>query len=447
MANIKIPHLAEGVESGTVVSILVKEGDKVKKDQTVAELETKKAVAPIQSPFSGTVSKILVKVGDEISVGQAIIALAEEGVASSSEPAAPLSKSEPKSSAAASKVTSKTETIQVEVEDYYNDADVSAAPSVRKLARELGIDLRKVKGSERGGRVVVADIKAYIQRLEVLANQPKASAGQSSSSIERPTAVSVDFSKWGSVTKKPMSQLRKAVSEAMSASWATIPHVTQFDEADITDLMVLRKQYAPDYEAKKTRLTLSSFALKVVIEALKKYPVLNSSIDESKHEIVYKNYYNIGVAVDTDAGLIVPVLKSVDQKSVFQLSVELGELAEKTRQRKISLDDVQGGTFTISNLGSIGGTHFTPIVNKPEVAILGLGQGVWRAVVKNKKIEQRLMLPVCVSYDHRAVDGADGARFIREIVTQFENFKESDLKITSEKKEEKKKAKVAVGRK
>lgn len=430
MTNIKVPYLAEGVESGTVVSILVKEGDAVKKDQTVVELETKKAVAPVPSTVAGKVTKILVKVGDEVAVGQSLIEVSEVG----SSVSAPVSQErEP----APRGVVSTKEMKDEPVEDLTEEADFSpsnaepaAAPSVRKLARELGIDLRRIKGSERGGRIVIEDIRAYIKHLEQAATKGRFGAPAS----EKPQPASIDFSKWGSITKKPLSQLRRAVAEKMSEAWSAIPHVTQNDEADITDLMEIRKKYVPFYEEQKAKLTVTSFLFPILISALKKYPQFNSSLDLAAKELIYKEYYNFGVAVDTEQGLIVPVLKNVDKKSVLEISLELAELAEKTRQRKISLDDLSGGTFTISNLGSIGGGHFTPIVNAPEVAILGVGQGVLKPVTKNKKIEIRLMLPLSLSYDHRVIDGADGARFIRELVSLLENFNEEELKIKSTQK-------------
>jgi pyruvate dehydrogenase E2 component (dihydrolipoamide acetyltransferase) len=227
---------------------------------------------------------------------------------------------------------------------------------------------------------------------------------------------SIDFSKWGPVEAKPLTPLRQKIAEKMTESWTTIPHVTQFDEADITALMALRKKYAPAYEKKGATLTLTSFILKAVVTALKKFPTVNSSLDEALQKLVEKKYYHIGVAVDTEQGLIVPVLRDVDKKTLLQVSKELGELAEKTRQRKVSLDELKGGTFTVSNLGGIGGSHFTPIVNKPEVAILGVGRGAGK-------------LPLSLSYDHRVIDGAVGARFIRAVAEALENFKEDEVKI------------------
>jgi len=252
----------------------------------------------------------------------------------------------------------------------------------------------------------------------------------------------VDFSKWGPIKRKPVSHIRRVIGQKMLESWTHIPQVTQFDEADISKLLELRKKYAPLYEKEKVKLTVTGVVLKVVLKLLKKYPIFNSSLDEVKNEIVLKQYYHFGIAVDTEQGLMVPVLKDCDKKDLLQISVELAELSEKARQKKISLEEVQGATFTISNLGSIGGSHFTPIVNRPEVAVLGIGRGILKPVVKGGKIQTATMLPLALSYDHRVIDGADAARFIKELVEGFEQIKESDLgfqKLAHSKKPEPKK--------
>ncbi len=435
--QIKIPFLAEGVESGTVVSILIKEGAQVKKDQTVLELETNKATAPIPSPEAGVVTKILVKEGQEVSIGQAVITLSEIGAGKgvrqkekSIKPPEPSQTVTEKSSTGLSKQDfSKLESAQSESYTYKSKSGLPppASPSIRRMAQELGIDLTRVRGTEQGGRITAEDLKSYIQDLQAAALEKVHGA------VQKPTPVSIDFSKWGTVTRKPLSSIRRIIGQKMQESWTSIPHVTQFAEADITPLLEFRKKYAPLYEGKGAKLTVTGVVLKLVVRALKKYPAFNSSLDETKNEVVYKEYFHLGVAVDTEQGLLVPVLKDVDKKDLLNLSIELAQLAEKTRQRKISLEEVQGATFTISNLGSIGGSHFTPIVNKPEVAILGLGQGALKPVVKDGKIQTRMMLPLCLSYDHRVIDGADGARFIQELVHEFEHMKEKDFKLNDEK--------------
>jgi pyruvate dehydrogenase E2 component (dihydrolipoamide acetyltransferase) len=423
--DVRLPKLGEGADSGSVVSLLVKVGDVVTQGQTIIELENEKAVAPIPAPAAGTVAEIRVKEGDKLTVGQVILKLAAAGVVEPApvktaapaparkEPALPAPPPEaplPASPADAGQ--------EVAAE---GGPPPAASPEIRRIARELGIDLRGLRGSERGGRVVMEDLRAYVQRLIRLAAQP--GTGRAAPAAER-----IDFSKWGGISKKPLSVLRKTISRRMTENWNAIPHVTQFDEADITGMMELRKQFAPEYEKQGARLTLTSFALKAAVTALKKHPVFNSSLDETADELVLKEYFHIGLAVDTEQGLLVPVIRDADRKSLLQLSREVSEVADKARDRKLKLDEMQGGTFTISNQGGIGGAHFTPIVNKPEVAILGLGRGTLKAVVKNGKVEPRLMLPVCVSYDHRVIDGGTAARFVTDLVQAFEGFTANDLK-------------------
>jgi pyruvate dehydrogenase E2 component (dihydrolipoamide acetyltransferase) len=273
----------------------------------------------------------------------------------------------------------------------------------------------------------MADLRGYIERLQKLASRPKGTPAPAETKTA--PAEAVDFSQWGVVSRKPVSQLRSVIARRMSESWRAVPRVTQFDEADITGLMELRKKHQSAYEAKGARLTLTPLALKAVVSTLKKHPIFNSSLDESAGELVFKQYYHIGVAVDTEAGLLVPVLRDVDKKDLLQLSREVEDLAARARERKLSLEEMKGGTFTISNQGGIGGGHFTPIVNSPEVAILGLGRGGLKTVVKDKQIQQRLMLPLAISYDHRVIDGGVAARFSVDLVQALENFGEADVKI------------------
>jgi pyruvate dehydrogenase E2 component (dihydrolipoamide acetyltransferase) len=300
----------------------------------------------------------------------------------------------------------------------------AAAPAIRKIARELGLDLRRVRGSERGGRIVMADLRAYVQRLERLASQAKGSPKPAAKAA--PAVESVDFSQWGPVIKKPMSALRQTISQRLSLSWNTIPHVTQFDAADITALNDLRKRHAAAYEKKGARLTVTSFVLQAVVETLKKHPIFNASMDETTHQLVFKEYYHLGLAVDTEQGLVVPVIRDADRKNLLELSIIVNELAEKARARKLTRDEMQGGTFTISNQGGIGGAHFTPIINKPEVAILGLGRGALQPTVQEGgRIEPRLLMPLGLSYDHRVIDGGGAARFIVDLAQALQNFSEA----------------------
>ncbi|HKQ40010.1 MAG TPA: 2-oxo acid dehydrogenase subunit E2 [Verrucomicrobiae bacterium] len=426
--DVRLPKLGEGAETGTVVSVFVKEGDQIQKGQTILELENEKAVAPIPSPVAGKVGKLRVKEGDKLSVGQVILSV-DNGAG-----AAPAAQAEAKRPARAKQPEPVAE-VEAEEPEPVEDEEapapsglpLAASPTVRKVARELGIDLTRIRGSEPGGRIVMADIRAWIQRLQKSAAQPRAREGERPREPHPPE--SIDFSKWGEITKKPLSPLRKTISERLSESWRTIPHVTQFEEADISAVNDLRKKLAPAYEKSGARLTLTSFALKAVVAALKKHPLFNASLDEANQEVVYKEYYHIGVAVDTEQGLIVPVIRDADKKNLLELSRELNDLAEKARARKVSLQELQGGTFTISNQGGIGGAHFTPIINKPEVAILGLGRGAIKPIVRSGKIEPRLMMPIGLSYDHRLIDGGAAARFIVDLVQAFENFPEKDAKI------------------
>jgi pyruvate dehydrogenase E2 component (dihydrolipoamide acetyltransferase) len=440
--DVRLPALGENAEGGVVVSLLVKEGDTITAGQTVLELENEKAVAPIPSTAAGVVGQIRVKEGDRVAVGQVLLTLASAGAAPASAPNRPASvptatpPSRPAPAAPALSVAPAVEAVATpvagEVEPPVNDQGPppAASPEIRRIARELGIDLRRVRGNQSGGRVVIEDLRAYVQRLQQLAAAPR-SAPAAAAAAGKPAAPAevIDFSKWGPVSRKPMSILRKTISRRMAENWSTVPHVTQFDDVDITELMDLRKRFAEEYEKKGTRLTLTSFALKAVAAVLPKHPIFNSSLDESSQEIVFKDYIHIGLAVDTEQGLIVPVLRDVDKKSLFQLSREITEVADKARDRKVSLEDLRGGTFTISNQGGIGGAHFTPIINKPEVAILGLGRGALQAVVREGKITPRLLLPMAISYDHRLIDGGTAARFTVDLLQAFQNFTERDLQL------------------
>ncbi len=422
--DVKLPKLGESAEGGTVVSILVKEGDAIDKGQTILELENEKAVAPIPAPAAGVVGQIRVKEGERVAVGQTLLTLRVSGAPAAPAPAAALSKAAAKPAAVAAADPAPVPA-EAAPEPTADGPIPPASPDIRRIARELGIDLRRVRGSESGGRVVMADLRGYIARLHALAAQPKVAPGATA----RPAAEPVDFSKWGPVTRKSLSPLRNTIARRMVENWNSIPHVTQFDEADITALMELRKQFAADYEKRGARLTLTSFALKAAVAALKKHAIFNASLDEATGEVVFKDYFHIGLAVDTEQGLLVPVIRDVDKKSLFQLSKDVQELADKARDRKVTLDEMRGGTFTISNQGGIGGAHFTPIVNKPEVAILGLGRGALKAVVKDKQLQQRLMMPVAISYDHRLIDGGTAARFTVDLVAAFDAIGTVDLKL------------------
>jgi pyruvate dehydrogenase E2 component (dihydrolipoamide acetyltransferase) len=419
--DVKLPKLGEGADSGVVVNVFVKEGDQVARDQAILELENEKAVASVPSTAAGVVTKIYVKAGDKISVGQRLISLsggdqpvvaaapAAKGAAPEQEPETPVEES----AAEAGEEIPKPVAAPV------------ASPSIRRLARELGIDLSKVRGSEAGGRIVTSDIRAYIARLQKAADKPKVAA----TALAKTTAESIDFSKWGPVTRKPLTQLRQVIARRMWENWNAIPHVTQFDNADFTRLNELRKKFASAYEKKGVRLTLTPLVLKALVGTLKKHPIFNSSLDEVAQEIVLKEYFHIGIAVDTEQGLIVPVIRDVDKKNVFDLAKELEQLAQRARDRKVTAEELKGGTFTITNQGAIGSAHFTPIINKPEVAILGLGRGAMKPVARDGKVEVRMMTPLGLSYDHRVIDGGAAARFMVDLVVALQDFNEESIKL------------------
>ncbi|HEU4340278.1 MAG TPA: dihydrolipoamide acetyltransferase family protein, partial [Candidatus Binatia bacterium] len=433
------PQLAEGVEGGTVVSILVSEGQQVTKDQPFMELETQKAVGSIPSPQSGTVTKIHVKEGTEVAVGQVLISIetessvtAEPSGATTAPPTTrPASPQPTVSSVRPSRAKDPHPAAEAYRFESKSGIPPPAAPSIRKIARDLGINLTRVQGSQSGGRIALTDLRSYVQRLQQIAfeegkESPGAAPQQAAGSVP---SDAIDFSKWGPVRRERMSPLRRTVSQRMVQSWTTIPKINQFDDAEISELLALRKKYSPAYERKGARLTLTSFLLKVIADALKKHRRANASLDEAANEIVYKDYIHIGVAVDTEAGLIVPVIRDVDKKNLLELSQELNEMTEKARQRKLSLENLQGGSFTISNQGSIGGSHFTPIIYPPQVAILGVGQGQPKPVVVEGKVVIRTLLPLCLAYDHRVLDGADAVRFLKDIIGGLKSFSEADFKL------------------
>jgi len=343
--DVRLPQLAEGADSGTVVNLLVTEGQTIQKDQVLLELENQKAVAPIPSPASGTVGKIHVKMGDEVTVGQLLVTLTSpEGAGQRPVPTLPQIPTQEIQEAAREATQAGSGQFRSALSP--SGAPPPSAPSVRKLARQLGIDLSKVPGSGRGERITDHDLRRYLTQLQQVAGggfRPTPGAVASSEQI--------DFSKWGPVRREPLSPLRVAIGKAMIGSWNTIPHVTQFGEADITKILALKKKYAPQYERRGGPLTLTSFLLDAVAKVLKKFPIFNSSLDETAGELVFKQSIHLGIAVDTPGGLIVPVLREADRKNLLEISRELKNLAERTRERKISLEELQGATFSVSNQG------------------------------------------------------------------------------------------------
>jgi pyruvate dehydrogenase E2 component (dihydrolipoamide acetyltransferase) len=425
--DVKLPQLAEGVEGGTVVSILVVEGQEIKKDQPFMELETQKAVGSIPAPQAGVVTKIYVKQGMEVTVGMALISIDTSNAAKAAPTETAAKLTVPTAGAAPVAATAPSDAYRYQSK---SGMPPPAAPSIRKLARDLDIDLTRVRGSEAGGRIVLADLRAYIQKLQQLSAQggAAATAAPSLAAIPAPSTA-IDFAKWGPIRREKMSPLRRTVSRRMVESWTTIPKINQFADADITALLALRKKHTAVYAKLGANLTLTSFFLLILGRALKKHQRANASIDDSTLEVVYKDYCHIGIAVDTEGGLIVPVLRDVDKKDLLQLALELHAITEKTRQRKVAIEELQGGTFTISNQGSIGGSHFTPIIYAPQVAILGVGRGQAKPVVIDGKIAVRTILPLCLAYDHRVLDGADAVRFLKDVIAGLENFTEDDIKL------------------
>jgi pyruvate dehydrogenase E2 component (dihydrolipoamide acetyltransferase) len=426
--DIKLPPLGEGADSGTVVNVFVKPGDSITQGQALLELENEKAIASIPATAAGVVSRVFVKAGDKISVGQRLISLDGAAAPEPQQAAAP-AKSPAPSAPAASVATAPSAAPSPAEDDFPKPvAAPVASPSIRRIARELGIDLGRVRGSEAGGRIVMGDIRAYIGRLQQAALKPEA-AEATEAPPAKPAPEAIDFSKWGPVTRQPTSMLRQTIARRLWESWNTIPQVTQFDEADFTRLNALRKQFAPAYEQSGSRLTVTPLLLRALVDTLKRHPIFNSSLDEVTQDLVLKQYIHLGIAVDTEQGLLVPIIRDADKKSVLDLAKELESLAQRARERKVSREEMQGGTFTISNQGAIGGSHFTPIINKPEVAILGIGRGAMKPVARDGKIEARMLVPLALSYDHRVIDGGGAARFMVDFVKALQELPESAVQI------------------
>ena len=440
----KLPELGENISQGDLVRLMISPGTKVSEGQPVMELETDKAVVEVPSSVSGVVKEVKVKEGEKIKVGQVIFTL-EGGAAaasSSSRPRnAPVEHVSGQHGArlafqAAIRAEGKTEEQALppdqpqqvpaqfsmpaqlgKVAGTEHRQAIPAAPHVRRLARELGVDVYEVKGSGPGGRISEDDVKAHAKSLlsgAITAAQATPRAGH----FAQPQLP--DFAKWGKIERVSMRGVRRKTAEHLAEAWNTVPHVTQHDRADITELEQLRSRFAPKAEEAGGKMTVTAIALKVCAAALKVFPQFNASIDIEKEEIVYKQYINVGVAADTDRGLLVPVIRDVDKKNIVELAVELSQFSKKAREKKLAPADMEGGTFTITNLGGIGGIGFTPIVNYPEVAILGLSRSRIEPEWINGKFEPRLILPLSLSYDHRLIDGADAARFLRWIAEAFE---------------------------
>ncbi|HTU17223.1 MAG TPA: 2-oxo acid dehydrogenase subunit E2 [Gemmataceae bacterium] len=429
-SEIKLQALKENVDTVEVNAVKVSAGDVVAKDQPLLEVQADKAALEVPSPMAGQVAKILVKPGDQIAIGQVYCVIESNGEAASppaakaesaatraAEPVPSVKKETPARPAAAVQPLHKPQQPVIErpspAPPPAEERIVPAGPATRRLARELGVDLRQVRGSGRHGRVVEEDIKEYVRQL---ASGTTAAGGTSAAPVQAPSLP--NFEEWGPVETQPLGAVRKATARQMSLAWTLIPHVTQHDLADITDLEAFRKQQS---EGKGPKLTVTAFALRACAVALREFPNFNASIDVAGGKLLLKRYYHLGVAVDTEGGLLVPVLRDVDKKHVRELGEELNAIAQLARERKLDASELKGGTFTITNLGGIGGTAFTPIVNYPEVAILGLSRSRLEPVVRGGQIVPRLMLPLSLSYDHRVIDGASAARFTRRLAELLEN--------------------------
>lgn len=432
--EVKLPNLGDGIDSASVLSIAVSVGDTIEEDQMILELETDKAVAPINTTDAGVVKEILIKEGDTVRMGTPVLRLEGSGKASRS----PEEPSEAPAPAAAAPVAqpqvAAPQVQQTGSAQYtaFTNANPVTSPSIKRFAARFGLDLGRIQGTGIGGRITDEDVANFISYLQATAFQAQPAAAGSAPIAAKPELQThdIDFSKFGPVDIKPASSLRKKIAANLRDTWNNAPHVTQFDEADITDLMALRKKYKGKYEKKNASLTLTTLMIKALVPALQEFPQFNASFDEGKGEVIYKNYFHMGVAVDTESGLIVPVIRNVDKKSALEISLELNEIAEKARQRKVGVEDLQGSSFTLSNLGGLGVGHFTPLVNSPDVAIMGIAKGNFKPILnKKKEFEPRLMMPVCLSYDHRIIDGADGARFTRRVIEALENFDEKELKL------------------
>lgn len=439
-----LPDLGEGIHEAQVISVSVQEGQEVQQDDVLLEVETDKAAVEIPSPRAGRILKVHARPGQTIKVGDPLVTFADGEQAPSGAPPAEAERAAAASEAAAPTPSTATAVAEpppaparapaaptveapkerpaapapTPVGEFVHPPDrpVPASPAIRRLARERGIDLRRVPGTGPGGRITREDFERYVAGLGAA---PEAAAAPA---MAAPGAEPLpDFSRWGPVRREPLTQIRKTIANAMTRSYTTAVHVTHGDVCDVTQLEALRRDHNAARGEDEPKLTLLPFVIKAVVQALREYPKFNSSFDHQRGEIIYKDYYHIGIAVDTPRGLVVPVLRDADRKSIPQIAAELKDMADKTREAKFAIEDLRGGTFTITNIGALGGMFFTPIINYPEVAILGLGRAAPQAVVCNGSIEARTMMPVCLTFDHRVCDGAEAARFTNRVIELLEH--------------------------
>lgn len=410
--EVKVPDLGN-VSNAAVIEVLVKPGTKINKEDSLITLESDKASMDIPSPYSGEVKDVKVKVGDKISTGSLVLTMEVSADESGAEKKASTETSDKKEE---KKVGSKTEKKEEKIEKKNAEeeedeeegvtqtGDIHAGPGVRRLAREFGVDLNRVQATGPKGRILKEDIQKFVKSA--------LAGGAVSVGAGLPSAPVIDFSQFGSVESKSLSRIKKLTAVNLHRNWVLIPHVTQFEEADITELEAFRKAQQPEAEKQKIKLTPLAFIMKAVVITLKVFPTFNASLDPSGEQLILKKYFHIGVAVDTPEGLVVPVIRDVDKKGLFELAKELAEISAKARAKTLTAADMQGSSFTISSLGGIGGTGFTPIVNMPDVAILGVSKAAMKPVYQEGHFVPRLMLPLSLSYDHRVIDGAEGARFV-----------------------------------
>jgi len=415
----KLPELGENIASGDIVKVLVAEGDVIQPNQGVFELETDKAVIEVPASDGGTVTKIHVRAGQKVNVGQVLLTLAPAESHAESRP-----KTEPRPSGSGVEAPPTLPApSRPRVGSGEDDGLIPAGPVARRLARELGVDLSQVAGSGAHGRITPEDVQRAAAGQASVASQRRAGGDSlATAGVGKPPVAPAavpgrpDRDAWGAVRRERLSQIRRTIAARMSRSAATIPHVTNFDDADVTELDALRRGVPADWLGSGVKLTMMPLVLRAVAVSLRQHPALNASLDEAAEEIVYKEYVNLGVAVDTPRGLVVPVLRGVDQMSIPQIAEAVGRLAEQARTAQFAIEDLRGGTFTVSNLGAVGGTYSTPIINHPEVALLLLGRARWLPVVRDGQIERRLMLPLSLSFDHRVLDGAMAGRFLNQVI-------------------------------
>ncbi len=430
--EVKVPDIGDLKEVG-VIEVLVAPGDRVEKEGSLITVESDKATMEIPSPVAGVVKELKIKVGDKVAKGSLILIL-DEGAGSASvapaHSAAAAVSTTPAPAVAAVEPpphpVAKPDPVPLEPQDL-TLSKPHASPSIRMFARELGVDLSKVKGTGLKGRVTREDVQAFVKGTLAAVKPVSASASGGGLPFNLPELPNIDFAKYGPVETRALSRIKKISGANLHRNWVSIPHITQFDEADITELESFRKANAAETEKQGFKLTMLAFLIKASVTALRQFPDFNASLDKSGENLVLKKYFHIGVAVDTPDGLVVPVIRDADRKGVFDLARELGEVSKLAKEKKLKPGDMQGGTFSISSLGGIGGTMFTPIINAPEVAILGVSRSVMRPVWNGKEFTPRLVLPLSLSYDHRVIDGAAGARFTTYLVSVLSDIRRSLL--------------------